>query len=160
MDMTLLAQTVSLALPAAWLTLGVRDNILHPSVNETLTAQVFTFARMKDAYPEIYARFMHRSIHNRRSQRAAFVLVILVELLTVLILWLGVGLLASALLGLVAIELAQPIALLGALMFTALWGMFTVVGNHFSYWCCHEGAQSIHFQLMLWGMANLIFLSL
>jgi predicted small integral membrane protein len=160
MDMTLLAQTVSLALPAAWLTLGVRDNILHPSVNETYTAQVFTMERMAADYPAEYARVAHRSITRRAPQRAAFYLVVFAELVTTLTLWAGVGLLGAALFGLVALDMAHPVAMLGALMFTTIWAMFTVVGNHFSYWFCHEGAQNTHFQLTLWGMANLIFLSL
>ena len=160
MDMTLLAQTVSLALPAAWLTLGVRDNILHPSVNETYTAQVFTMERMAADYPEEYARVAHRSIRNRKTQRAAFYLVVAAETLTTLVLWIGVGLLAAALFGQTSPDTALPVAQLGALMFTTIWAMFTVVGNHFSYWFCHEGAQNTHFQLTLWGMANLVFLSL
>lgn len=160
MDMTLLAQTVSLALPAAWLTLGVRDNILHPSVNETYTAQVFTMERMAADFPEEYTRVAHRSITNRKTQRGAFYLVVLAEAVTTIVLWIGVACLVAALLGRASLETVLPVAQIGALMFTTIWGMFTVVGNHFSYWFCHEGAQNTHFQLTLWGMANLIFLSL
>lgn len=160
MDMTLLAQTVSLALPAAWLTLGVRDNILYPSVNETYTAQVFTMERMKADYPDEYARVAHRSIQSRKLHKAAFGLVVAAELLTTLVLWAGVACLLLSIFGSMVVENARAVAMLGAIMFTSIWAMFTVVGNHFSYWFCHEGAQNTHFQLTLWGLGNLIFLSL
>ena len=52
---------------------------------------------------------------------------------------------------------ARDAALFGALMFTGIWGMFTVVGNHFSYWFCHDGAQNTHFQLVIWGAVTLVF---
>ncbi|MCP9480984.1 DUF2165 domain-containing protein [Shimia sp. CNT1-13L.2] len=160
MDMTLLAQTVSLALPAAWLTLGVRDNILYPSVNETYTAQVFTMERMEADYPDEYARVAHRSIKSRKLHKAAFGLVVAAELLTTLVLWAGVACLLLSIFGSMVVENARTVAMLGAIMFTSIWAMFTVVGNHFSYWFCHEGAQNTHFQLTLWGLGNLIFLSL
>ncbi|WP_239113187.1 DUF2165 family protein [Shimia biformata] len=157
--MTLFAQAISLALPAAWLTLGVRDNLVHPDLNETYTAEVLSQARMKNDYPEAYARVAHRSINSRTVQRAAFRLVVAGELSTVIVMWAGViALLALGFTG--APDWARPLAQLGALMFTTIWAMFTVVGNHFSYWFCHEGAQNTHFQLALWGTANLIFLSL
>ena len=158
--MTLLAQTVSLALPAAWLTLGVRDNILYPSVNETYTAQVFTMERMEADYPDEYARVAHRSIQSRKLHKAAFGLVVAAELLTTLVLWAGVACLLLSIFGSMVVENARAVAMLGAIMFTSIWAMFTVVGNHFSYWFCHEGAQNTHFQLTLWGLGNLIFLSL
>ena len=158
MDITLLAQAVSLALPAAWLTTGVRDNILYPSVNETYTAQVFTMERMEAEYPEEYARVAHRAIHSRGVQKAAFRLVVVAEVLTTLVMWAGVIALVMALIGHAAPDTARDIALIGALMFTTIWAMFTVVGNHFSYWFCHEGAQNTHFQMTLWGVGNLIFL--
>lgn len=160
MDMTLIAQTFALTLPAMWLTLGVRDNLLYPDLNETYTAQVFSLERMKQEYPEDYARIQHRAVTNRKVQRAAFRLVVIAELLTVVVLWVGVVLLVLSLLASVPVSTARSVAMLGALMFTMIWGMFTVVGEHFSYWFCHEGAQTTHFQMTLWGMANLILLNL
>ena len=160
MDMTLIAQTAALALPAMWLTLGVRDNLLHPDLNETYTAQVFSLERMKTDYPDDYERIKHRAITNRKVQRAAFRLVVLAELSTTIILWIGVVLLILSMLATVPVSTARDVAMLGALMFTMIWGMFTVVGEHFSYWFCHEGAQVTHFQMTLWGMANLILLNL
>ena len=98
MDMTLIAQTAALALPAMWLTLGVRDNLLHPDLNETYTAQVFSLERMKTDYPDDYERIKHRAITNRKVQRAAFRLVVLAELSTTIILWIGVVLLILSML--------------------------------------------------------------
>lgn len=160
MDMLLIAQTAALALPALWLTLGVRDNLFFPELNETFTAQVFALERMQEDYPEDYARVRHRAITNRKVQKAAFRLVVLAELATVIVLWIGVALLVLALLASVPVSTARTVAMLGALMFTMIWGMFTVVGEHFSYWFCHEGAQNTHFQMMIWGMTNLILLNL
>ncbi|MEQ9692999.1 DUF2165 family protein [Shimia sp. SDUM112013] len=160
MDMTLFAQAVSLALPAAWLTTGVRDNILYPSVNETYTAQVFTMERMAQDYPEEFARVAHRAIHNRSLQTLAFKAVVVLEVIATLVMWVGVILLFMSLFGGVTVSAARSVALFGALLFTSIWAMFTIVGNHFSYWFCHEGAQNTHFQMTLWGLGNMIFLSL
>lgn len=160
MDMLLIAQTAALILPALWLTLGLRDNLLYPELNETYTAQVFSLERMKQDYPEDYARIQHRAVTNRKAQRFAFRLVVLAELATVIVLWIAIALLVLSLLASVPVSTARSVATLGALMFTMIWGMFTVVGEHFSYWFCHEGAQSTHFQMTLWGMANLILLNL
>ena len=159
MDMTLFAQTVSLALPAAWLTTGVRDNILHPPVNEVFTAQVLTMERMRTDWPQEYARVEHRAINNRGVQKGLFRLIVVSELVTALVMWGGVILLGLATLGIALPSLARDVAMIGALLFTAIWAMFTIVGNHFSYWFAHEGAQNTHFQLVLWGMANMVFLS-
>lgn len=160
MDMTLLAQAISLALLAAWLTTGVRDNILHPSVNETYTAQVFTMERMAAEYPDEFARVSHRAVHSRKLQKLAFGTVVVFEALATLVLWAGVILLFMSIFGSATVSTARSVALFGALMFTTIWAMFTIVGNHFSYWFCHEGAQNTHFQMTLWGLGNMILLSL
>lgn len=160
MDMILLAQTVSLALPALWLALGMRDNILHPSVNETFTAQVMTLERMKTDFPEQYARLAHRAVPQRSHQRTAFRLAILGEGLALILLWTGVVLMGLALFGSVPVSGARSVAILGALTFTSVWAGFLIVGEHFAYWFCHDGAQNTHFQMVLWGLGNMIFLSL
>ncbi|SFL28223.1 DUF2165 family protein [Shimia haliotis] len=160
MDILLFAQTFSLLLPTLWLTTGVRDNILHPPVNEVFTAQVLTMERMKEDFPEEYERVAHRAIHSRGWQKGLFRLIVAAEITTAVVLWVGVLAMALAALGIALPSMARGVALIGALMFTGLWSMFTVVGNHFSYWFCHEGAQNTHFQLLLWGLGNMIFLNL
>ncbi|MCR9126871.1 MAG: DUF2165 domain-containing protein [Rhodobacteraceae bacterium] len=156
--MILIAQASSLALIAAWLATGVWDNLRHPSVNETYTAQVLSMARMAQEYPAEHAQVAHRAIHGRALQRLAFRIVVAAELVAALVLWAGVVALLMALAGTATPEIARTIALAGALLFTAVWGAFLVVGNYFSYWFCHEGAQNTHYQMTLWGMANMVLL--
>ena len=160
MDMLLVAQTISLLLPTLWLTTSVRDNILYPPVNEVFTAQVLTMERMQQDYPDEYNRVSHRALHSRAWQKGLFRLIVLSEAATVLVMWAGVILMALAVFGSALPSQARDVATLGALMFTGVWAMFTVVGNHFSYWFCHEGAQNTHFQLTLWGLGNMILLNL
>ncbi|WP_300033556.1 DUF2165 domain-containing protein [uncultured Roseobacter sp.] len=156
----ILAQTVATGLIAAWLTLGLRDNILHPSMNETYTAEVLSMARMKEAWPEDYKTVSYRAITDRSLQKLAFRLVVIAEAIACAILWAGVVLLILSLAGLVMSDTGRTVALLGATAFTAVWGGFLVVGNHFYYWYCHEGAQNTHYQMTLWGMGTMILISL
>lgn len=158
--MILMAQTVSLALIAGWITTGVRDNILFPTLNETYTAEVLSQERLRQDYPEAFEKVAHRAIASRSLQVAAFRLIVAAEFLVTLVLWVGVAALVLAILGIASLEGARVLALAGALMFTTLWAMFIVVGNHFSYWFGHEGAQNTHFQLTLWGFGNVLFLAL
>lgn len=154
----LIAQLVATGLIAAWLTTGVYDNIRHPHMNETYTAEVLSLARMKDEYPSEYAQVAHRAITSRSIQRIAFRIVVLVELAACIILWAGVVALLMALTGSGSLNTGRVIALLGATAFTAVWGGFLVVGNYFSYWFCHEGAQNTHYQMTLWGLATMVLL--
>ena len=57
------------------------------------------------------------------------------------------------------LESARSAALGGALGFTTIWSAFLICGNHFAYWYCHEGMQNTHYQMTLWGIATMIFLS-
>ena len=154
----LFAQIVAVAGLAGWLTLGARDNILYPAVNETYTAEVLSMARMREEYPDAYALVAHRAITNRRTQLAAFRIVVAIEVLTSLLLWLGVAGLVLALAGVVSHDSARALSICGTAAFCGIWSGFLVVGNHFSYWFCHEGAQNTHFQMTIWGMATLILL--
>ncbi len=154
----LLAQIISVGAIAAWLTTGVWDNIMHPLNNEQFTAEVMTLARMKDEYPEQYARVANRVIEDRSTQLLAFRFVVLVELIATIVLWLGVAGLIFAFFGGIEVSTGKAIALLGAMLFTSVWAGFLVVGNYFCYWFCHEEGQNTHYQMTLWGMANMIFL--
>ncbi|MEO0380325.1 MAG: DUF2165 domain-containing protein [Pseudomonadota bacterium] len=159
MESTILAaQALSTGLIAAWLTLGVRDNILHPSVNETYTAEVLEMARMKTDYPDEFATVAHRAITDRALQRFAFRLVVWAELLATIVLWIGVVALLMGIAGTGDVTTGRSIALIGAMMFTAVWAGFLIVGNHFCYWFCHEGAQNTHYQMTLWGLGTVIVL--
>ena len=161
METTLIAaQTLATGLIAAWLTLGVRDNLLHPSVNETYTAEVMEMTRLKSEYPEAFAPVAHRAITNRRLQLLAFRAVVAAELIATILLWAGVVGLLMALAGTGTVESGRSIAMIGAMAFTAVWAGFLIVGNHFCYWFCHEGAQNTHYQMTLWGLGTMILLAL
>ncbi|MCV3271761.1 DUF2165 domain-containing protein [Roseobacter sinensis] len=154
----LVAQALATGLIAAWLSLGLRDNLLYPSVNETYTAQVLAMTRMQADYPEEFQQVAHRAITDRRLQSLAFKLVVLAESVACLMLWIGTIGLLMALAGTALPETGRMLALLGALSFTTVWATFLIVGNHFCYWFCHEGAQNTHFQMTLWGLATMVLL--
>lgn len=155
----LLAQLSATGAIASWLTLGVRDNLLHPSVNETYTADVMNMTRMRTEYPAEFAQVAHRAVSNRRIQLLAFRLIVVIELATVLLLWAGAAGLLMAISGFTLPETARALAICGATAFTTIWAGFLIVGNHFSYWFCHEGAQNTHYQMTLWGLGTLILLA-
>ncbi len=160
METTLLAvQAVATGLMAAWLTLGVRDNILYPDANEAITAEVMEMSRMRNDYPEVFAPVAKRAITNRRVQLLAFRCVVLAEAITALILWAGVALLITAVTGYGSADTARIVAIVGAMSFTSVWASFLIVGNHFCYWFCHEGAQNTHFQMTLWGLGTTILIA-
>ncbi len=155
----LIAQTVSVAAIAAWLGTGVYDNIRYPKNNELYTAQVMSMERMKEEYPDEYARVAHRAIEDRGVQQLAFRVVVVAELAAFLMLVVGVVALLMALAGTGSVEIGRSLALIGAMLFTAVWAGFLIVGNYFCYWFCHEGGQNTHYQMTLWGMANIILLA-
>ncbi|WP_299502190.1 DUF2165 domain-containing protein [uncultured Roseobacter sp.] len=154
----LLAQAIATGLIASWLTLGLRDNLLYPSVNETYTAEVLAMTRMRETYPDAFKEVAHRAISDRKLQRGAFRLVILVEGIACALLWVGtIGLLMGST-GTATPETGRALALLGATSFTAVWAGFLIVGNHFCYWFCHEDAQNTHYQMTLWGLATMVLI--
>ena len=161
METTLVAaQTLATGLIAAWLTLGVRDNLLHPSVNEVYTAEVMEMTRMRDEYPDAFAPVAHRAVTDRRLQLLAFRAGVAAELVATLLLGAGVVGLLMALMGTGTVAGGRSIAMIGAMAFTAVWAGFLIVGNHFCYWFCHEGAQNTHYQMTLWGVGTMILLGL
>ena len=155
---TLFVQAVSLAMIAGWLTLGVRDNLIHPELNEPITAQVLSMDRMRAEYPEDYARVAHRAITDPGTQKLAFRAAVIVELIAAGILWLGVAALVLALAGAVGVDTARAVALLGAALFTSVWAGFLVIGNHYCYWFGHTIAQNTHFLMTLWGIGLMLLL--
>lgn len=155
----LLAQLLTTASLAGWLSSGVWDNVFHPTQNEVYTAQVMEMVRLREDYPEAFAPVKHRAITHRSVQLLAFRAVVVVELVAVILLWIGVGTLALAILGSTSVETARAWALLGALAFTSVWSAFLIVGNYFSYWFGHEGAQNTHYQMTLWGIGTMILLA-
>ena len=153
------AQLVATAGLAGWLTTGVLDNLLHPSINETYTAEVMSMIRMREEYPEAYRQVAHRAVTSRRVQVFAFRTVVAAELVATLLLWVGTGMLLLSIAGAVPAETARTLATLGATAFLMIWSAFLIVGNYFGYWFCHEGAQNTHYQMTLWGLGVLILLT-
>ena len=156
----LFAQTVATGGIAAWMFTGVRDNILYPSQNEAYTAEVMEMRRIKTEYPEAFEPVKHRAINDRRKQLFAFRAVVVAEALACLLLVIGTLALAAALFGLAEASTARAMALIGATVFMSVWAGMLIVGNHFSYWFGHEGAQFTHFMMCLWALAVMILLCL
>ena len=156
----LLAQTACLGFLTLWLTTGVRDNILHPDVNEETTAEVMDMARMRSDFPEAYAQVAHRRIASRRLQRAAFLAVVVWEVAATLALWGAVVAMGLALWGALPTETARAVGIAATLMFTTTWALFLIVGNHFCYWFGHDVAQNTHFQMTFWGLGTMILLAI
>ncbi|MEX0305404.1 MAG: DUF2165 domain-containing protein [Leisingera sp.] len=155
----LLSQAVCVFFLAAWLTTGVFENLVHSRLNSTFTAEVLDMARMQEDYPEAYEDVAYRRITSPAVQNLLFRLIVVWELTASVMLWIGFGALAMALLGVIEIPAARTLAVLGALAFTSVWAGFLVGGNWFCYWFCHEGAQNTHYQMTLWGLGTLILLA-
>ena len=158
--MVAFAQTCLTAHLGTWLLLGVRDNIVHPSMNGTGTKEVLELKRLREAYPEDYALIEGRRVTNRALQRAIFVFIVCCEVLVCLLLWGGTIWMVLALCGLADLEQARIAALVGALGFTSIWSGFLIVGNHFAYWYCHQWSQNTHFQMVLWGIGTMVLLAI
>ncbi len=158
--MLLIAQICATASIAAWLTLGALDNIRHPQVNETYTAQVMAMTRMAEEYPDEFKLVAHRAVTNRKFQAGMFRLVVIAETIATLVLWAGVLVMIASLLGLSSNETGRVIAMCGSVMFTCVWSGFLIVGNYFCYWFCHEGAQNTHYQMTLWGLGTSILIAM
>lgn len=156
----LLVQTLVTASIAGWLFLGVVDNYLTPSLNGGFARSVLTFERLKEMYPDDFARVQYREIKSPALHKTVFAVIVVSETLVCLVLFVGVYMMSRALLGLEDPEAARVVALLGVLGFTLIWSAFLVFGNWFLLWMCHEWAQSNHFQLLLWGIGTMLLLIL
>ncbi len=156
--MVLVAQSAAVFFLAAWLSTGFVENVLHPDLNETFTAQVLSMERMREEYPEAYMVVAHRRVENPAIQKFLFKLIVCWEGVATFALWCGVASLILAVFGVVAPQNARAIGVLGVLLFIATWAGFLIVGNWFCYWFCHEGAQNTHYQMTLWGLGTLILL--
>ncbi len=156
--MILVAQAASVFLLAAWLTTGVFENLVYSPLNSTFTAEVLDMSRMRDEYPEAYAMVSHRRITNPKLQLALFRLIVTWEFIATVALWVSTIAFILMFAGQVEANIARMLGLLGALLFTATWAGFLIVGNWFCYWFCHEGAQNTHYQMMLWGLGTMILL--
>lgn len=152
-------QAVALLMPALWLTIAVRDNLLHPSLNGPYVAQTLAMEEMRRDYPEAYAKVAHRRIASARVANLFFALAILWELLACFALWGALAVFLMASLGMANPSLAQAAGLAAAAIFTTTWAGFLIVGNHFCYWYARESGQATHFQMLFWGIGTTILLA-
>ena len=152
-------QGVALLMPALWMTVAVRDNLLHPELNAPYVAQTLDMAEMRRDYPEAYARMAHRRITNPALAAAFFKVAVAWEVLATLALWAAVAAHAATLWGLVPPGVAQAAGLTAAMAFAATWGGFLIVGNHFCYWYARESGQGTHFLMLIWGLATTLILA-
>jgi hypothetical protein len=152
-------QAVSLLMPAVWLSIAVRDNLLYPSLNGPYVAQTLAMEEMRRDYPDAFEQVAHRSITDTRLARVFFCLAIAWEILACLALWGALAIFLLAFLGLGDRVVAQTAGLAAAMVFTATWGGFLIVGNHFCYWYARDSGQPTHFQMLFWGIGTTILLA-
>lgn len=153
-----LVQAVVVALPAAWLSLGALDNILHSEINRDDVARVLALEALRE-WPDVRARVGHRAITNERTVRRLFILVVIAECVVSILLMIGAISLGLAFFGLADHDRARDLAMIGALGFTGIWASFLTGGQWFYYWYGEYG-HTTHFKAMLWGLATLIVLAL
>lgn len=155
MDFDHIITAILLAMPATWLSIAVWENIRHPILNETFTAEVLSMKRLKTEYPNLFKSIGHRAIYNRKMQQWAFRLIVGAELTVTVALWLAVFC-QFFIFDAAQANLVGQVAVLG---FCVVWGSFLIAGNYFAYWMCHDVAQTTHFHMLLWGLAILIYLT-
>lgn len=149
---------LSLAFMAAWLTIGALENVFHPFLNETYTAEVMDMKAMREEYPEAYAHVSYRRLTSPTLRLRLFHFIVGCELAAMAALWIAVGSFVLTLFGVVGAPTSIALGLIGTSLFTSVWAGFLIVGNYFCYWFGHEGGQNTHFQMLQWGLANIILL--
>jgi len=116
---------------ATWLTIGAFENVFHPFLNETYTAEVMDMAHMRGDYPEAYQFVTYRHLTNVRLRQFLFRIITVWEVSAAVVLWIGAIALAMAASGALAPDTALALGLAGTMMFTATWCGFLIVGNWF-----------------------------
>jgi len=159
-SMVLLAQSFATAFLAGWMFTGVKDNWLLPRLNGDIVGMILRIDKFAEMYPDEFHHVAHRRVAAEWFHRAIFRFIVLWETLACVLLSIGAIALFAALFGAISLDLAQSLALLGALVFTSVWAGFLIFGNHWVYWYCHEWGQNSHFQLLLWGLGTMVFLAL
>lgn len=149
--LTLLGQAVLVAILAAWIGIGVIENIRFPPVNGDLVAMVMRMDRVREERPEIYEKVKSNRVENPRLHALAYRAIVAFELLSALLLSLGAVLLVLAAIGLAGPVFARGLSAAGALAFTLVWGGFLVGGQWFHYWAGWKDSQFTHFFLAVWG---------
>ncbi len=149
--LTLLGQALLTAIPAAWIGIGVIENIRFPPVNGDLVTMVMRMDRVREERPEIYEKVKGNRIDHPRVHSLAYAAIVAFELLATALLGLGALLLVLAAFGAAGPVFARGVAAAGALAFSLVWGGFLVGGQWFHYWAGWKDSQFTHFFLVLWG---------
>ncbi len=142
---------------AAWLGIGVFDNIRYPDINRDGVAEVLRMESLKN-YPKVEALVGYRRIHDPRIVRFCFGLIVAAEVIATALLWAASLALACDVLGLVEGAWVRALALIAVLAFTSVWGGFLIGGQWFYYWFGEHG-QPTHFFCLLWGIATMAALA-
>ena len=153
----LLAQSLLVALQAAWLTLGAYSNLRWPRTNIDSVTNVVTMELTKER-PEVYEDHKHRAVMDPKAIGFLFYGVGIIETAVAVLLWVAAGALLLAVPEMLDAGTARALAIVAVLAFTAIWGAFLVGGQWFHYWVSEQSPQSTHFFMLLWGIATLIFL--
>lgn len=156
--MTLWADALLVAALAAWIGVGVRENIRAPGLNTAMVADVLAMQTMQKDFPAQFELVKRDRIDDKRFHRVVFAAIVLAEMLVTVLLGFGALDLAGAALGLFDPAPARVFALAGTLAFTLIWVGFLVGGQWFHYWLAHTSAQQTHFFLAIWGVATALAL--
>ncbi|MEM6727925.1 MAG: DUF2165 family protein [Pseudomonadota bacterium] len=143
---------------AAWMVVCVRDNWIHPKLNEEAVSMVVRFDAMARDFPEEFQEVAYRRIDDPKMIRFLFNLIRWAETLAAGALSLAVLLLFLAAFGAASAGFAGAIALLSTAFFASIWAGFIIGGNYFAYWYSHQWAQMNHFSLLFWSL--LVFIAL
>jgi predicted small integral membrane protein len=159
METVILAgQAAMVGLLAGWIALGAVENIRAPSVNRVFVGEVMAMTRLRQV-PDVWRAVSGNRVENPAIHRAAFALIVVVEVIVAVLLGIGTVALALAALGWAAPETARIWAAIGVIGWTGIWGCFLLGGNWFHYWIGSEWAQNTHFLMTIWGVATFIALT-
>jgi predicted small integral membrane protein len=154
-DLVLWVEALLVAAPAAWLAIGVYENIRVPKANGDMVAEVLAMTRMKAEMPDYYRLVSAHRTDSPRVHRLVFAAIVVAESASALLMLVGALALVGAALGLWGAALPRGIAAGGTLGFTMVWSAFLVGGQWVHYWATHQEAQHTHFMLAIWGVATL-----
>lgn len=157
-SLTLLGQALFTGGLAAWIVIGVAENIRYPAVNGDLVAMVMRMDRVREERPEIYAQVKGNAVADPRVHALAYRAIVAVELAAAILLTLGTLLLILAALGLAAPGASRLLGALGCLAFSSVWIGFLAGGQWFHYWAGWKDSQFTHFFLALWGQLTFVML--
>jgi len=156
----ILGQAVFVGLLAGWIAIGVYENIREPRVNRDLVVSVLTMEAVRDESPEIYEQTKRNRITSPSFHRFAFGAIVVAELVATALLSIGTLLLLGAALKLVDLESARVTAVLGTVLFTAIWGGMLVGGQWVHYWVGTLNVQFTHYFMTIWGIVTFLALVL